>query len=155
MKALSVRRFMHAEGMFIIFLKVDPLNRGHGHLVVCSSTKAVEQGTLCDAIVRDCIEASGCRRKMDYATCLAVFEFEDASAAEAMLCQSLPNIKMEKVQAYFWMVESLDTQHSGHCEPYRDCEKTAYLTYAMKMTAKQMADSGIGASATHLILLIT
>jgi hypothetical protein len=83
---------------------------------------------------------------MDYATCLAVFEFEDASAAEAMLCQSLPNIKMEKVQAYFWMVESLDTQHSGHCEPYRDCEKTAYLTYAMKMTAKQMADCGISAS---------
>ena len=72
--------------MFLISLKADPSNRGHRHLVVCSSTKAVEQGKLCDAIVLDCVEASRCRGKMDYSTCLSVFEFEDAETAEAMLC---------------------------------------------------------------------
>jgi hypothetical protein len=83
---------------------------------------------------------------MDVSSCVSVFEFADAATAEAMLCQSLANIKMEKAQAYYWLVQSLDSQHVGHSEPYRECEKNLYLTYAMKLTAKAMADSGVSAS---------
>ena len=38
-------------------LQVDETNRGHGHLVLCQSSKAVESGTLCDFIHRSCPEA--------------------------------------------------------------------------------------------------
>ena len=146
MKAVSVRMHMPAEGLSLTSLKVDVTNRGHGHLVICSSKTSVEQGKLCDAIARQCVEASKCSRKMDVSTSLAVFEFIDADAAEAMLNQSMPNITMEKARPYYWVVQSLDSRHSGHCQPYRECEKSMYLTYAMKMAAKSMADSGISAS---------
>ena len=49
MKAISVRTFMRSEGMYLISFKVDQTNRGHGHLVVCSSTKSVQEGKLCES----------------------------------------------------------------------------------------------------------
>jgi hypothetical protein len=146
MKVVSVRTHMLSKGSCLIYFKVDEYNRGHGHLVVCSSKQLVQQGKLCDAILRQCHEASRCLRKMDVSSCVSVFEFADAATAEAMLCQSLANIKMKKAQAYYWLVQSLDSQHVGHSEPYRECEKNLYLTYAMKLTAKAMADSGVSAS---------
>jgi hypothetical protein len=121
-------------------------NRGHGHLVMCSAKRSVEQGKLCDAIERQCLEASKCCRKMDVSTSGAIFEFSDDEDAEAMLFQRLPNITIERVIPYYWVVDSLDPYHSGHCEPYRECERNMYLTYAMKMTAKTMMESGIPAS---------
>jgi hypothetical protein len=84
MKAVSVRMHMPAEGLSLTSLKVDVTNRGHGHLVICSSKTSVEQGKLCDAIERQCVEASKCSRKMDVSDFLAVFEFSGADAAEAM-----------------------------------------------------------------------
>jgi hypothetical protein len=85
---------MRAKGMFLISFKVDRTNRGHGHLVVCS-TKSVDQGVgkLCDAIVRLSVEASRCRRKMDYSPGLSVFEFADAEQADAMVRQTLPKYR--------------------------------------------------------------
>jgi hypothetical protein len=102
---------MHNEGSFgknadarrrlsLTSLKVDISNRGHGHLVICSSAKSVEQGKLCDAIERQCVQASKCSRKINVSTSNAVFEFIDAKAAEAMLVQSLPNIFMQKALPY-------------------------------------------------------
>jgi len=78
MKAVSVRTFMRSEGMYLISFKVNQTNRGHGHLVVRSSIQSVEEGKLCDSIVRLCAQASRCIRKMDYSTGLSVFEFEEA-----------------------------------------------------------------------------
>ena len=54
---------------------------------MCSSAKSVEQGKLCDAIERQCVEASKCSRKIDVSSSVAVFEFIDAEAAEAMIVQ--------------------------------------------------------------------
>lgn len=102
---------------------------------MCSSAKSVEQGKLCDAIERQCVEASKCSRKIDVSSSVAVFEFIDAEAAEAMIVQRLPHITMQRALPYYWVVQSLNTHHIGHCEPYRECEKNMYLTYAMKNTS--------------------
>ena len=122
---------MHNQGSFgknadasrwslLKYFQPDVSNRGHGHLVVCYSTRSPAEGNLCDAIVRECLEASRCRRKMDVSSCVSVFEFADASAAEAMLGQSMPNIKMQMAHPYYWFVQSLDSLHKGHPEPYRE-----------------------------------
>ena len=138
---------MHNQGSFgknadasiwslLKYFQPDVSNRGHGHLVVCYSTRSPAEGNLCDAIVRECLEASRCRRKMDVSSCVSVFEFADASAAEAMLGQKMPNIKMQMAHPYYWFVQSLDSLHKGHPEPYRECEKNLYLTYSMKLTVQ-------------------
>jgi hypothetical protein len=85
---------------------------------------------------------AGAARRIDVSTLLCVFEFARDDAAEAMLAASIPNTTMTKPEAFFWVVDSIDSNHVGHSQPYRECEKNLYLTYAMKSTAKVMADSG-------------
>ena len=111
-------------------------------MVLCQSSKAVPSGKLCDAIHRTCPEARLSVRRIDVSTLLCVFEFARDDAAEAMLAASIPNTTMTKPEAFFWVVDSVDSNHVGHSQPYRECEKNLYLTYAMKSTAKVMADSG-------------
>jgi hypothetical protein len=77
---------------------------------------------------------------------LCVFEFNDSEEAEAMLAASIPNTTVTKPDAFYWVVDAIDSNHIGHSKPYRECEKNLYLTYAMKNTAKAMADSGCSAS---------
>jgi hypothetical protein len=77
---------------------------------------------------------------------MCLFEFNDEIEAQAMLHVSLPNMTFTKAQAFFWVVESIDCNHTGHSQPYRECEKNLYLTYAMKTTAQAMADSGCSAA---------
>ena len=127
----------------LILLQVDPLNRGHRSLVICSAQSCIaESGKFCDAISSQCVEARLARRKMDLSRTSAVFEFDSDDLADAMLRASVPKVTFKQTEPYFWMVESVDLQHMGHCEPYRECEKNLYLTYAMKTQAKEMADSG-------------
>jgi hypothetical protein len=131
--------------VFLLLLtqqQVDTSNRGHRHLVLCQSSKAVPSGKLCDAIHRTCPEARLSVRRIDVSTLLCVFEFARDDAAEAMLAASIPNTTMTKPEAFFWVVDSIDSNHVGHSQHYRECEKNLYLTYAMKSTAKVMADCG-------------
>ena len=62
-----------------------------------------------------------------------------------MLAASIPDTTLTKPEAFYWTVEKMDSNHVGHAQPYRECEKNLYLTYAMKCTAKAMADSGCSA----------
>ncbi len=55
---------------------------------------------------------------------LCVFEFNVSEEAEAILAASIPNTTTTKPQAFFWMVDAIDTNHIGHSQPYRECEKT-------------------------------
>ncbi len=73
---------------------------------------------------------------------LCVFEFNGSEEAEAMLAASIPNTTVTKPQAFFWIVDAIDSNHIGHSQPYRECEKNLYLTYAMKTTAKALAECG-------------
>jgi hypothetical protein len=147
--------FLPHEGNFgkdscnVVFLlltqqQVDTSNRGHIHLVLCHSSKAVPSGKLC-AIHSNCPEARACLRRIDVSNVLCVFEFNVSEEAEAMLAASIPNTTTTKPQAFFWTVDAIDTNHIGHSQPYRECEKNLYLTYAMKTTAKALANSGCSA----------
>ena len=115
-------------------------------MVVCSSSKSVEVGTLCDHILSQGVEAESCSRKIDISNCICVFEFKEIAEADAMCRAVLPNISTNTAKPYYWAVKSLDSNHSGHSEPHRECEKILYLTYSMKLTAKAMADSNCSAS---------
>ncbi len=127
-------------------LQVDETNRGHRHLVLCHSSKAVQSGLLCNSVQWSCVETRLCLRKIDVSNCLCLFEFRSDNEAQAVLRASVPSITFTKPQAYFWKVESIDSNHIGHSQPYRECEKNLYLTYAMKTTAKLMTDSGCSAA---------
>lgn len=116
-------------------------------MVLCSAQSSIaESGKFCDAILSQCVEARCSCRKMDLSKNLAIFEFPSVDAAEAMLRASVPKVTITKAHAFYWIVQSLHSEHKGHCEPYRDCEKNLYLTYAMKTTAKAMAESGCDVS---------
>jgi hypothetical protein len=73
---------------------------------------------------------------------LCVFEFNGSEETEAMLAASIPNTTVTKPQAFYWIVAAIDSNHIGHSQPYRECEKNLYLTYAMKTTAKALAECG-------------
>jgi hypothetical protein len=75
-----------------------------------------------------------------------LFEFNHENEAEAMLRASVPNMTFTKAEAFFWVVESIDSNHVGHSQPYRECEKNLYLTYAMKTTANAMSKAGCSAA---------
>jgi hypothetical protein len=77
---------------------------------------------------------------------MCLFEFHNDDQAQVMLRASLPGATFTKADAFFWVVESIDSNHIGHSQPYRECEKNLYLTYAMKTTAKAMSESGCTAS---------
>ena len=59
-----------------------------------------------------------------------------------MLASVIPDTTLTKPGSFYWVVDSIDSNHIGHSQPYRECEKNLYLTYAMKITAKVMADCG-------------
>lgn len=63
-----------------------------------------------------------------------------------MLAASIPNMTLTKPEAFYWVVDAIDLNHIGHSQPYRECEKNLYLTYAMKTTAKAMSESGCSAA---------
>jgi hypothetical protein len=111
-------------------------------LVLCQSSKPVPSGKLCDAIHRNCPEARLSLRRIDVSKYLCVFEFDAAEEAEAMLAAGIPDTTLTKPVAFYWVVQLIDSNHVGHSQPYRECEKNLYLTYAMRSTAKAMADSG-------------
>ncbi len=50
-------------------------------------------------------------RRIDVSTILCVFEFAGDDAAEAMLAASIPNTTMTKPEAFFWVVDSIDSNH--------------------------------------------
>jgi hypothetical protein len=80
-----------------------------------------------------------------------LFEFNHENEAEAMLRASVPNMTFTKAEAFFWVVESIDSNHVGHSQPYRECEKNLYLTYAMKTTANAMSKAGCLRHATMFL----
>ncbi len=117
-------------------------------MVLCHTSKAVESGKLCDAIYRDCSEARLSCRKIDVSNTDCVFEFGSEFHADAMLnasIDSMPGATFKKIRPFYWLVESMNAHHVGHSQPYRDCEKNLYLTYAMKTlttAASQTAEDG-------------
>jgi hypothetical protein len=42
---------------------------------------------------------------MDVSSSVAVFEFIDAEAAEAMIVQRLPHVTMQRALPYYWVVQ--------------------------------------------------
>lgn len=115
-------------------------------MVLCHSSTAVESGKLCDSILEICVEARLSVRRIDVSNLLCMFEFNHENEAEATLRVSLPNTTFTKADAFFWVVQSIDSNHIGHSQPYRECEKNLYLTYAMKTTATAMSESGCSAA---------
>jgi hypothetical protein len=83
---------------------------------------------------------------MDLSTSLAIFEFQSNAQAVAMLGATILKVTFATARPFYWMVESIQSEHKGHSKPYRECEKNMYLTYAMKCTAKSMVDSGCSVS---------
>ena len=110
-------------------LQVDETNRGHRHLVLCKSSKAVESGSLWYSVTTNCAEARSSCRKIDVSNCLCLFEFSSDIQARALLGASVPSMTFTKAEAYFWMVDSIDSNHIGHSQPYRECENNLYITY--------------------------
>ena len=116
-------------------------------MVLCSAQSSIaDSGKLCDAICNQCSEARFAVRKMDLSSSLAIFEFQSNAQAEAMLGATIAKVTFATTRPYFWMVQSIQSQHEGHSQPYRECENNLYLTHAMKNTAKAMADSGCSVS---------
>ena len=62
-----------------------------------------------------------------------------------MLAASIPNTTLTKAEAFYWVVDSIDSNHVGHSQPCRVCEKKMYLTYGMNSATKAMVDSGSSA----------
>ena len=54
----------------------------------------------------------------------------------------ITNTALTKPEAFYWVVDSIDSNHVGYSQPYRECEQNLYLTHGMKSTAKVIADSG-------------
>lgn len=116
-------------------------------LVLCSAQSSIaDSGKLCDAIWNQCVEARVAVRRMDLSTSLAIFEFQSNAQAVAMLGATILKVTFATARPFYWMVESIQSEHKGHSKPYRECEKNMYLTYAMKCTAKSMVDSGCSVS---------
>ena len=116
-------------------------------LVLCSAQSLIAQsGKLCDAIWHQCVEARSACRRMDLSTCLAIFEFQSDAEAAAMPAATIPKVTFAAARPFYWMVKSIQSEHTGHSQPYRECEKNLYLSYAMKITAKAMAESGCSVS---------
>ena len=99
-------------------------------MVLCERKKLVPSGKLCDAIHRNCPEARLSSRRIDVSNSLCVFEFDAAEEAEAMLASVIPDTTLTKPGSFYWVVDSIDSNHIGHSQPYRECEKNLYLTYA-------------------------
>ena len=112
---------------------------------MCLSSKAVESGKFCDNVHRLCAASRLSRRRIDISTCACLFEFDLLENAQAMvnatLPAGLPSFTMRIEKPFYWLVKEVNTQHTGHPQPFRECEKNMYLTYQMKVTAKSMADS--------------
>jgi DNA polymerase elongation subunit (family B) len=51
-----------------------------------------------------------------------------AEEAEAMLAAGIPDTTLTKPRAFYWVVDKIDSNHVGHSQPYRECEKNLYLT---------------------------
>ncbi len=114
-------------------------------MVLCQSFSSVQSGKLCDHVHMACTEARFCSRRIDVSNCLCLFEFYNESEAQAILGASIPDMTFTKAAAFFWVVESIDCNHIGHSQPYRECENNLYLTYAMKTMATAMSESGCSA----------
>jgi hypothetical protein len=119
-----------SDTLYIIEAPLTPLqedltNRGHRHLVLCSSSKAVESGKFCDNVHRLCAVSRLSRRRIDISTCACLFEFDLLENAQAMVNATipagLPSFTMRIEKPFYWLVKEVNTQHTG---------KSANLTIA-------------------------
>ena len=83
---------------------------------------------------------------IDISTTACLFEFDLLENVQRMVNATVPGITMRIEKPFYWVVYELNNHHTGHSQPFRDCEKNMYLTYQMKATAKAMADSGCSQS---------